>query len=237
VDDETIERALGAQLTRRRFIQLGGLAGVAVLVSPVLAACSAGTTASAGAASSQAAGAAASKLTGSLVVNIESGTIADAVKNAWLNPFAKSTGVNCIADETDPDLAKLTAMIESGQPPTLDMYVFAPNGIVATDYPKYFEPIDYTLINKDLFYPGFFGDEWIASSIDSYVLGYNTKSTGGKAPTGWADLFDLQGFAGKRGFEDRWETSCMIALMADGVAPDKLIPIDVDRALGRRHSQ
>lgn len=245
VDDETIQRALGATMTRRRLIQLGGLTGLAVLASPVLAACGAGSTASPGAASSQAAGAAssqaagasasasASKLTGSLVVNIESGSIADAVKKAWLDPFAASTGVNCVADQTNPDLAKLTAMIQSGQPPTLDMYVFAPNGIKGTDYPKYFEPIDYTLINKDLLFPGFFGDEWIASSIDSYVLGYNTKSTGGKAPTGWADLFDLQGFAGKRAFEDRWETSCMVALMADGVAPDKLIPIDVDRALAK----
>jgi putative spermidine/putrescine transport system substrate-binding protein len=169
--------------------------------------------------------------TGKVVINVSTGAFADAIKWALIRPFQEKTGIQVTTDEREPDLAVLQAMMESGQPPTLDVYNAVPNGIPGDQYSKYLEPIDWSVVNKGDLLPGFYGDTWIASSVDSYVLGYNTKATGGKAPTGWADLFDLKSFPGKRMFEDRWETTCMITLLADGVAPDKLVPIDVDRCL------
>jgi putative spermidine/putrescine transport system substrate-binding protein len=64
------------------------------------------------------------------------------------------------------------------------------------------------------------------------TLAYNTDKTAGKEPTGWADFFDLQKFPGKRGL---WKYATggvfEFALMADGVGPKELYPLDVDRAI------
>ncbi|MBK0422471.1 ABC transporter substrate-binding protein [Leucobacter sp. CSA2] len=65
-----------------------------------------------------------------------------------------------------------------------------------------------------------------------YVIMYNEEAYP-TAPTGWADFFDTKKFPGKRaiaGFEDIGPGVYEGALLADGVAPDKLYPLDMDRA-------
>jgi putative spermidine/putrescine transport system substrate-binding protein len=61
---------------------------------------------------------------------------------------------------------------------------------------------------------------------------YNTAMYGNDAPKGCEDFFDLKRFPGKRGL---WTsvtgTALDVALLGDGVTPDKLYPLDVDRAL------
>ena len=65
-----------------------------------------------------------------------------------------------------------------------------------------------------------------------YVLG------AGNVPAGWADYFDTTKFPGKRGAWDYSEGGMFeFALMADGVAPKDLYPLDLARATvadGRR---
>ena len=71
----------------------------------------------------------------------------------------------------------------------------------------------------------------IGCIVWSYNLGYSTKAyAAGKQPRGWADLFDLKAFPGKRMMDDNPVSSLEVALLADGVAPEKLYPLDVDRA-------
>ena len=80
--------------------------------------------------------------------------------------------------------------------------------------------------------PGFATDYRIANMIYSMALAYNTEATGGVAPTGWADFFDLEKFPGKRGVMDYSVGGIFeIALLADGVPPDQLYPLDLDRAI------
>jgi putative spermidine/putrescine transport system substrate-binding protein len=52
-----------------------------------------------------------------------------------------------------------------------------------------------------------------------------------ECPKTWADLFDTAKFPGKRAFY-KWSAPGVIeaALLADGVAADKLYPLDLDRA-------
>jgi putative spermidine/putrescine transport system substrate-binding protein len=94
------------------------------------------------------------------------------------------------------------------------------------------EPLDYNLIAKDQILEGFAGTYRVADITYGVTLAYNTDKTAGKAPTGWADFFDLQKFPGKRGF---WKYATggvfEFALMADGVGPKELYPLDVDRAI------
>ena len=62
------------------------------------------------------------------------------------------------------------------------------------------------------------------------MIGCN-KDAVAECPKTWADLFDTEKFPGKRTFY-KWSAPGVIeaALLADGVAPDKLYPLDLDRA-------
>ena len=67
------------------------------------------------------------------------------------------------------------------------------------------------------------------------VLAYNTEVLGaGNVPAGWADYFDTAKFPGKRGAWDYSEGGMFeFALMADGVAPADLYPLDLPRATAK----
>ena len=66
------------------------------------------------------------------------------------------------------------------------------------------------------------------------VLGYNTDATKGAVPEGWADFFDTTKIPGKRGVWDYSEGGMFeFALMADGVAPADLYPLDLPRATAK----
>ena len=71
----------------------------------------------------------------------------------------------------------------------------------------------------------------VAYEFYSSVLAYSqTKYPAGAAPDGWADFWDVKKFPGRRALRNHPLATLEAALMADGVAPDKLYPLDVDRA-------
>jgi putative spermidine/putrescine transport system substrate-binding protein len=78
--------------------------------------------------------------------------------------------------------------------------------------------------------PRFVHEYGVGCIVWSYNLGYSTTAFANGAPATWADLFDLKKFPGKRTVLDQPVASLEVALLADGVAPDKLYPLDVDRA-------
>ena len=67
------------------------------------------------------------------------------------------------------------------------------------------------------------------------VLAYRTDAFKGAAPKGWADFWDTKKFPGDRAMfgtgAGGWP-EMEFALMAAGVPPDKLYPLDIDKALG-----
>jgi putative spermidine/putrescine transport system substrate-binding protein len=226
-----------ATITRRDFLRASAALGVTAASGGLLAACAAATT---GSSPSAAASTPASALpespgpvpsqsaSGSLTYLVGTGALADAEKKAWLDPFSQQTGIAVVADQRDASADLIKAAVETGQ------YTFdcsnSYGSIPDADLAKYFEPLDFSVINRDDMYPQFVTDYWIAIDTYSWVLGYNTDATKGVTPNGWADLFDLGRFPGKRSFEDSYTTAYAIALMADGVAPADLVPYDVPRA-------
>jgi putative spermidine/putrescine transport system substrate-binding protein len=64
------------------------------------------------------------------------------------------------------------------------------------------------------------------------VMAYRTDAFGGKKPASWADFWDTKAFSGSRALQavDADLPELEFALLADGVAPDKLYPLDVERA-------
>lgn len=76
-----------------------------------------------------------------------------------------------------------------------------------------------------------FGWDYAASTyFYSYLIAYDSAKYGANAPTGMADFFDTKKFPGRRSMckwgAGMWEA----ALLADGVAPETLYPLDLKRA-------
>jgi putative spermidine/putrescine transport system substrate-binding protein len=156
------------------------------------------------------------------------GAYQDAEKAAYCEPFAKATGATVVQDgPMNP--AKFRTMAASGTP---DWDVVDVTGgfleVAAKD--GLLEKIDPKLIHLDRLDPRFVHEYGVGCIVWSSNLGYSTTAFPNGAPNTWADLFDLKKFPGNRTLQDSPTATLEVALLADGVAPDKLYPLDVDRA-------
>ncbi len=152
----------------------------------------------------------------------------EAQKKAFIDPFTEQAGIKVTTD-SPTDLAKLKVMVESKKV-TWDVYLAdqqQPVGFCGT----LFEKLDLSNIKKDEFPPGTVSDCGVPVDTYSYVLAYNTEKYGNKPPTSIKDFFDLQAFPGTRAVSNfPAEGTLEMALLADGVSPDKLYPLDYKRA-------
>lgn len=146
-----------------------------------------------------------------------------------LQPVAKKLGVQLI-NAYGPDLAKLKAQVMSNK---LEWDLLSLTGAMALGGGRQglFEATDYSIVtnakNLNVAKPEF--------SIPWYVywggIAYDPKRNGpGKFPKTWAEFWDAKAFPGRRGLRNRPDETLELALLADGVAPKDLYPMDVDRA-------
>jgi putative spermidine/putrescine transport system substrate-binding protein len=157
------------------------------------------------------------------------GVYQDAQKKAWQEPYTQLTGVQFQNDENSSN-ATIKAQVEAGQV-TWDV-VDVGNDFGLDANKDLLEPLDYSLIPKAEMNADLTLSDWRVPDITyGVVLGYNTDKTAGKVPAGWADYFDTTKFPGKRGAWDYSEGGMFeFALMADGVKPADLYPLDLARA-------
>ena len=157
------------------------------------------------------------------------GVYQKAQRQAWLEPYSKLTGVKFTESE-DSANSTIKAQVESGQV-TWDV-VDVGNDFGLEANKDVLEPLDLSLIPKDEILPGFVGPYRVADITYGVVLAYRTDKTNGQVPQGWTDFFDLKKFPGKRGMYDYSAGGIFeVALMADGVAPKDLYPLDIPRAI------
>ncbi len=157
------------------------------------------------------------------------GVYQKAQRQGWLDPYSKLTGVKFTESE-DSANATIKAQVESGQV-TWDV-VDVGNDFGLDANKDVLEPLDFSLIKKDEILDGFVGPYRVADITYGVVLAYRTDKTNSQVPNGWADFFDLTKFPGKRGMYDYSAGGIFeVALMADGVAPKDLYPIDTARAI------
>jgi putative spermidine/putrescine transport system substrate-binding protein len=146
---------------------------------------------------------------------------------AFEDTFTKNYGVKVIEGPAVDD-GQLRAMVDTN---TYNVDVVFPSvGFVVDPLgAKYLEPIDYSQIQKADLVPGTFTPYAVAQDLFSFAFGFRTDK--GPAPTKWEDFFDTTNFPGKRGLVS-WDYTTVIigALLADGVAPDKMLPLDYNRA-------
>ncbi|HEY3624592.1 MAG TPA: ABC transporter substrate-binding protein [Roseiarcus sp.] len=156
----------------------------------------------------------------------------DAIKaydQAYGQPFFKETGIEVKEDGTGPTEGAIAAQFKSGKP-TWDLVDADPFSAITLGKQGMIEPIDYTVVDKSKMRAGFGWDYAASTYFFSYVIAYDAQKFASDPPKSMADFFDVAKYPGKRSLykwgAGMWEA----ALLADGVAPDKLYPLDLKRA-------
>ncbi len=158
------------------------------------------------------------------------GTTQENVMEAFVKPYAEAAGLSVVEDNTDT--SKLYSMVEADNV-TWDIVNLEPwySQKACTDGKA--EKIPAAVIESADLPQEFHGDCWMASWSFSFALVYR-KSDFPTAPTSWADFYDTKTFPGKRGLWSWYQGGQLeSALMADGVAPADVFPLDIDRAVSK----
>jgi putative spermidine/putrescine transport system substrate-binding protein len=157
------------------------------------------------------------------------GTTQDAQAANWAAPFTEKTGIAVLQDGPT-DYGKIKAMVEANAV-TWDVVDVEYDWAQQAGGQGLLEPLDFAVIDKTKLDPRFVSDFAVGSFYYSFVLGWNQASFPNDKPATLADLFDTAKFPGKRTFY-KWAAPGVIeaALLADGVTPDALYPLDLDRA-------
>ncbi|MEU6147684.1 ABC transporter substrate-binding protein [Streptomyces sp. NPDC047081] len=213
-----------ARIDRRTFLRGVGTAAAGAAAATVLSACGTGTSRS-----STGAGAKSSK---TLVVRDSGGTYGDANRTAIYDPFTKETGIT--VEVVNIHYAEMLAQIQQGRPQfdviddsMADFLRFSKaDATVDLDHDR-LKNLKSAGIADALVTSNAIGKNYWAS-----VMAYRTDVWDGKKLSTWADFWDTKAFPGSRSLQalDADLPELEFALLADGVAMDKLYPLDVDRA-------
>ncbi|RWQ73268.1 MAG: extracellular solute-binding protein [Mesorhizobium sp.] len=157
------------------------------------------------------------------------GTYLEPVREVVIEPFEKETGAKVVVD--DSCCQRLQAAMEAGQ--------FIGDVILGRDQGAYLalghegwlvhdERLE--KIARDHGSPEQFQSPSMLI-LHSYSYLMAAKSASIPQPKTWADFFNVKSFPGTRGLvRDTPMVTLEAALLADGVAPDELYPLDADRA-------
>lgn len=165
----------------------------------------------------------------SIVVNASGGSMADAMRKAFSADFEKIHGIK-VVDTSPTNFGKLKAMVTSGNVEWTVTEVGGQDILTAVEEGLLMK-VDDKIVDRSRFPKEAQQLEyWFAKSAYSTVLAYSTKAFPDGHPMSWADFWDVKKFPGPRSLRNHPVDNLEYALMADGVAPDKLYPLDVDRA-------
>jgi len=166
---------------------------------------------------------------GSITFVTWGGNYRDAIVDGALKPFTEETGIKINVIDT-PDMAKIKAQVTTGN---VEWDIFdAPGAMAATGAKNgYWEALPDGLLDTS--------DLAIAPTSDlapfytwTGVFAWDPAQYKQKDanPKMFADFFDTDKYPGRRAFRDRPLETFEMALLADGVAPADIYPMDIERA-------
>ena len=157
----------------------------------------------------------------------------EAAKQGWLEPYSSSTGTQFVTDGPS-DLAKIRTMVESGRTTwdIVDIDTAAGANECGALFAK--RPTDFDLAEIDSRYVT---DEcMVPVMVQAVGVVYNKKLYGDNPPTKVEDFMNVSKFPGKRLAFNYPAGTVEPLLMADGVAPEDVVPVDwrrVENAVDR----
>ncbi len=239
---DDLHPVLRSELTRRRFITLSalGVVGIPALLEACSPAASASPSASpvpSGAATPVATPAPSTGLAGPIVVGSRGGSIGQAEKEVIWDPFSKKYGVEVIQFEA-PDTDSIIKAQEEAQRVEIQYSITTDGGYKVLSEANYLTEIDYTKFSPtaQAVVAAMPKDQVRKYGLADSTVGVNVAFDTSKfpdvssQPQTWADFWDVQKFPGGRGLINAPVFNLEAALLADGVDPAALYPIDLDRA-------
>lgn len=208
-EDREWKGVAGAGVSRRHFLQTVGALGLAAAGEAVY-------PARAGAQAKE------------VVVASWGGAYTDAQRAAFFDPFEKETGIKVVIAEFT--LSKLKLMVESGKPEWDLITGIQGEEVIASEKDNLLEKIDYKIVPMKNLVKGTAWDRYVVAEWYTCVVGYSPKAFPKDRPKSWADFWNLQKFPGARAMAKEALLTLVPALLADGVDPNKLFPLDYDRA-------
>ncbi len=144
-------------------------------------------------------------------------------------PFTKATGIKVIFT-TFPTYAQMKAQVETGNI-EWDIVEVESRMLARGTQENLFEPLDLSLIPTKDFMEGSITKYGVGLITYSWNISYNTdKWAVGKGPKNMKDFWNVKKFPGPRTLKLAAFSNLEAAVLAAGVPPDKVYPIDVDLA-------
>lgn len=172
---------------------------------------------------------------GELKIRVSGGAYGKANIDAYVKPFEAETGIK-VTPITDWTTLAQIELMQRTNTVSLDVGLLDQGTALLAARKGYLEEVDYSIYKKDElggivdYGKRPFG---VAAVIYSINMVYNTEKypADKPRPTTWAEFWDVKTFPGVRTLasaqgQGAWEE----ALLADGVTPDALYPLDIDRA-------
>lgn len=165
-----------------------------------------------------------------LVIADGGGALNEAYKKGYYETFTAKTGIE-VVNAAYTNIAKLRAMVESGNI-EVDVLNIDAGEAATAGMSGWLEPLDWSLTDRSAVLPGVAKDFYVGSEVAAMALAWNTKELPeGPAAKNWSVLLDTANVKGKRGLYKQASQTLEVILLGAGVAPDKLYPLDVERAL------
>jgi putative spermidine/putrescine transport system substrate-binding protein len=156
------------------------------------------------------------------------GALTDLEKQAFVDPFAKSKGMEIIS-ASPTNYAKIKAMVEAKSP---EWDLVDVGGRFIFQGADMLEPLDMSLIpNAKALDPGWVTPKGIFTSTGATVVAWNTKAfSADKGPSSWKDFWDVKAFPGPRGLYKAFYYNYEAALLAAGTKRSDVYPVTDDKA-------
>jgi len=156
----------------------------------------------------------------------------NAMIKSWQDPYTKAHPGVTFVNTSPPDVAQVKAQVQADAV-NWDVMAVAP-AAAEQNCGTLFEPIKYTGVDKSDLVDDAIGKCYVGNWLLSTPMAYRTDAfpDPSKAPKTIEDFFDVKKFPGQRGAVTNLQNGILeYPLLADGVSPDKMYPLDVDRAL------
>lgn len=153
-----------------------------------------------------------------------------AFRKAFYDPFEQATGIRVVsaARQAEPT-AQIKSMIATGSY-TWDASILTQSArdiLLAQDL---LEPLNLPAGTTQDYLPDAHTPVWMGTDVYATIFAYRTDTYKNAAPQSWKDFWDVEKFPGRRGMSKSPIDSLEQALLADGVPPEQLYPLDMDRA-------
>ena len=162
-----------------------------------------------------------------LYINTWGGAWEEAAKESLFAPFTKETGIE-IRTVAPVSFAKLAAQVRTGVY-EFDITTLGVAELARADHAKLIAEPDKAILDPAKLWPQAVKMNGVASHAFANIIAYRND----KFPQGvkdWADFWNVAKNPGSRSLQRYAARVIAMALLADGVAPDRLFPYDLDRA-------